>query len=217
MYFVDLDESIYGMGTFSSGHPAYGDRLEILGMFDIAQAQNNMDDLKPVTVEIAKLLLRGGQEAIDGAIKGAKQPWYKPDLPGDKRRDNVMWKLRWHADTLGRLAGSMPHTTYVSGDDLKKWVMAAYIEANAVEEGAAYVEQSWNRMWTEIRDQLAKIPKAVREAAANAVYTITGVPVWGWVVGAIGVVGILGWAIYKLANTRAGGAVAGVAVRRYLR
>lgn len=203
------------MLTYSRGLDVLGGSV-VIGMFDIGNAQRNMNDLKPVTIEIARILLQGGQDAINGAVSGAKQPWYKSDLPGDTNRKEVAGKLQWHASNLAKFSSSSPAMVYPSGDDLKKWTMAAYIEANAVEEGAAYLEDSWQKMWSEISSKLKAMPRAALSTTGDVVETVTGVPVWAWALGGVGVVALLGFAIYKLANSRTGATIAGVAVRRYL-
>jgi hypothetical protein len=192
---------------------------DVIGLFDIQAEQKQMNALKPVTVRVAHALLAGGQTAINGAIAAAKQPFYKADLPGATARDNVMWKLKWHEATLAPLTGD-PNRLYSAGEDLKKWTMQAFIEANAVQEGAAYLEQAWTQMWVEIGQALAAIPAEVRQAlikaASGAVQAVTGLPLWAWGAIAVGGTAALGFIAYKFANTRAGGAVGGVVARRYI-
>jgi nitrate reductase NapE component len=170
-----------------------------------------MDALKQVTVSIAEPLLRGGQTAINNAINGAKQPWYKPDLPGDNSRAIVKGKLDWHASTLAPLA-STPNAMYASGEDLKQWVLAAFREANAVEEGSAQLQKAWDQMWSDIADAAKALPKEVAkfvgDVSSNVVKGLTGLPIWAWALIATGVVGALGFFIWALARTPAGTAVA---------
>ena len=176
--------------------------------FNIAQAQRNMNDLKPVTVEIARILLRSGWTTIKGAIELAEGKWRLgvypegQELPGKTARENVLGHLQWHMNTLAsEYANAAPHTIYKHGSDLKKWTMQAYIEANAVEEGRASLEQSWEAMWVEIREQLRKIPIAVLAAAGSlapgGVEGVTGVPPWGWLLGGVTVAAGLGYGYYR--------------------
>jgi len=196
------------------------DAYDVLGMFDIASAQRKMNALpKKVTVRMAKALLAGGQEAITGAQAIAAQK----SLPGGTARDNVAAHLSWHNDKLARMTGS-PNAFYDPGQDLAKYVMMAFIEANAAEEGATYLDQAWSQMWQEIANAIAALPsdirKAVVSAASGAIETITGLPVWAWALIAVGSVGLLGFLAYKIigaaANSKAGAATAGVLARRYL-
>lgn len=186
--------------------------VDIVGMFDFNVEQRRMDALRNVPVSVAQILLSGGMAAIQGAISAAKQPFYKPDLPGDNARKNVLGKLQWHANTLAPLAGT-PNAMYASGDDLKKTVLAAFRESNAAQEGAAYLEAAWQLMWSQISVALANLPKDVAkkvgETFGDVVKNATGVPVWGWAIILTGVVAGLGFGIYKLANTRAATAAAG--------
>ena len=209
--FMDVDDFVDPMENVSPS--------VLIGMIDIQSAQAEMNALKPVTVRVARALLTGGQKAIDGAIAGAKQPWYKSDLPGVKRRDEVAGKLRWHAETLAKITGD-PNALYRSGDDLKRWTMNAYIEANAVSEGAAYLNMAWSQMWQEITAALAAIPRQVRDAmiaaASGTVEAVTGIPIWGWF--ALGIATLVGTGllVWKLVTSKTGTAITGVAIRRYL-
>jgi hypothetical protein len=119
-----------------------------------------------------------------------------------QRGENVAAHLQWHADKLSMMQWGIPSDyVYDSGEDLKKWTMQAYIEANAAEEGAAYLEQSWNAMLAEIQQKLAAIPKAVRDAAlaaaSGAFEAVTGVPLWAIILGGVAVAGIGGYVYYK--------------------
>jgi hypothetical protein len=153
---------------------------EILGMVDMNVVQRNLNDLNPVTVEIARILLGTGQDTIGRAILGAKQPWYKSDLPGDSARKDVQAHLQWHANNLASIKGVDEQTVgYKAGDDLKKYVARAFIEANAVEEGAAWLDAAWTAMWDEIQTKLAAIPRAVGQAAASVVKTAAGAAAGG--------------------------------------
>ncbi len=192
---------------------------DMIGMEDITARKRQMNNLKPVTVGIAKILVKYGQQAIAKAIEGAKQPWYRADLPGDTARNTALWKLRWHADTLAK-AGADQNATYAPGDDLKDWVMQAFIEQNAVEEGNAAAAQmwtlawsDWSSMWSEIAVALAALPKKLLQTLATlpgkAFEAATGVPSWAFYVGAVALTGLVGYGAYKILAGPAGGAVVG--------
>jgi hypothetical protein len=130
---------------------------------------------------------------------------------------NTLGHLQWHATELGKYTD--PTAIYPNGDDLKKWTMQAFIDSNSVEEGRATQELIWNALWTEIGEELAKMPSkivaAVVKLPGQALELVTGVPTWvWWVGGSVLVVGV-GLGIWKLI-TLATPAVAGVAARRYL-
>jgi hypothetical protein len=159
---------------------AYDKTPSIFGMVDMQTVQRNMNDLNPVTVEIARVLLGTGQHVIEQAIEGAKQPWYKPDLPGDTARKNVQAHLQWHANNIASIKGVNEQTTgYKAGDDLKKYVTQAFIEANAVEEGATWLSDAWDKMWEEIQTKLAAIPRVAGHAVAEVVKTAAGAAAGG--------------------------------------
>ena len=67
----------------------------------ITDRQKQMDSLKQVPVVVAVELLKGGQAAIDQARKIAADK----NLPGGGARDNVYWKLQWHANELLQARG----------------------------------------------------------------------------------------------------------------
>jgi hypothetical protein len=161
-------------------------------MIDIGARQNEMNSIKQVPVSVAQALVKGGQTAIEGAILGSKQPWYKSDLPGETSRKNVQAHLQWHAFEIAKLAGT-PNAMYKSGEDLKKYTMLAFQESNAVEEGAAYLDKAWTSMWSEIAAALAALPKEVAKKVGEvASGLLTGLmPVWGWALLGVGVLGTL--------------------------
>jgi hypothetical protein len=172
---------------------AYDPAATVLGMFDLNTVQGNMNALSPVTVEIARILLGTGRSTISQALVGAKQPWYKSDLPGDSARKNVQAHLAWHANNIASIHGVDEQTTaYTAGDDLKKWVTEAFIEANAVEEGAAWLDAAWDQMWAEIQAKLAAIPRAIGQAAASVIKTAAGAAAEGAAAG----FGIPTWLLY---------------------
>jgi hypothetical protein len=179
----------------------------VLGMYDISSAQHQMDSLKQPTNRAALALLKGGQTAINGAIKTADAK----GLPGPTERKNVQAHLQWHADLLAKLM-NQPNALYPSGDDLKKYVMEAFVDANAVEEGAAYIDAAWDQMWQEIAVAIQALPAEVRHvvtsAANNLVEGATGIPLWGWGLIAAGLVVGVGYLAYKVATGPVGGAVA---------
>lgn len=194
----------------------YAPVMDVMGAYDFGVEQPRMDALKIVTVSIAQALLRGGQVAIDGALKGAKQPWYKPDLPGDNSRAIVKGKLQWHATTLASLA-STPNAIYASGNDLKHWTLMAFREANSVEAGAQYIGKAWSEMWSEIAAAYKALPAEIRKQIGDAVRIVTGLPVWAWGAIAAGTLAVIGGIIYAFANTKAGAAVAGTVTKAYTR
>jgi hypothetical protein len=211
--------------------------------FDIATAARQMDSLKVVPVGVAKALLKGGQNAINWAIAGAVKKinlstWFPPalalqiaanvtdliqqgsSLPGATNRSNVYWKLQWHQNAL-KTAGA-DSITYTAADDLKKWVMQAFIEANAVAEGTQVMGAAWSDMWTDAYAAIAAMPaqagaaivevrKQVGDIVNNVVESGTGIPLWGWAL--IGGV-TLGGVIYVASKVLIG--VAPVAAAAYL-
>ena len=166
---------------------------EIIGGFDISANQRRMNELKQIPITSAYALLGGGVKVIDNAISAAKQPWYKPDLPGETARKLCADKLKWHAENLAKVKAS--ETFYSSGDDLKKWVMQAFIEANAVEEGAAYIEGAWNQMWEDIKENIKQLPAEVRkqvgELSGGIFEWLTGIPIWVPIVAGTGLLGLM--------------------------
>lgn len=197
---------------------------QVLGAEDIAARQHQMNNLKPVTVSVAKVLLKYGQQAINKAITGAKQPWYRADLPGDTNRKNVQGKLQWHAAAIAALGNSDQNALYKSEADLRKWVMQAFIEENAVEEGNAQAAQMWSlawsdweNMWVEVGVALAALPKQVLEAAGTysrelvntAVKSATGLPTWVITTGIIGGAFLIGLGLVKILSGPTGGAIVG--------
>ena len=208
-----------GYGGWGGAYPYYVDTVDceydqfgncipvtpllVVGAYDFGAEQKKMDQLKVVPVSVAQALLQGGQAAIDGAILGAK----KDDLPGVNSRNIVKGKLQWHAAALAPLAGT-PNAIYASGPDLKHWVMMAFRESNSVEAGAQYVGEAWSRMWREIAAAIKALPAEMRKQVGDVVKIVTGLPLWGWGLVAGGILAVVGGAVYALANTKAGEAIA---------
>jgi hypothetical protein len=189
------------MSSYLHGLDVIGSDVYV-GLVDISAQQKQMNTLKQVPVSVALILLHNGQDAIDHARATAS----KDNLPGTSARDAVYWKLKWHEAELAK--GGASSEMYGSGADLKKYVMEAFVEANAAEEGAAWIEGAWNKMWQEIGRAVAALPAQVRQAVATAVSSITGVPIWAWAIGGTLVVGLVGYGAYKI--------LAGPVARRYL-
>lgn len=162
--------------------------------FDIAAETQKMNALKQVPVSVAQVLLRNGQDAINHAITVAKSK----NLPNQNTLNVNFYKLQWHQTELAKYAAT-PFAIYPSADDLKKWVMEAFINANATDVGAEWVSNGLSKMWAEIRTAIAALPAQARAAVSAAVEGITGVPLWAWGVGGVAVVGLLGFAVYKIA------------------
>lgn len=192
-------------------------RDSIIGLIDINQAQRQMDELTPVTVGVANSLMRGGMLAINGAIAGAERPsvtkamfGMSTTLPGDTDRKNVLGKLKWHQDNIAGLKDQ--NALYPNFLDLKKWTMQAYIEGNAVETGAAYLDTAWSQMWAEIRAALAAIPaqvtKVLADQASAIVKAATGLPIWAWVAIAGGVLLLISGVVVLVARSHTGAVVA---------
>lgn len=161
-------------------------RDEVVGAIDIAAYQRQMNTLKQVPVAVAQILVGNATNALAQAIGRANLL----KLPGANTRDNVMWKLKWHQDQLAPRAGLSPETMYAHGDDLKKWTLAAFVECNAAEEGAAWINGAWSRMWSEIGVALARLPVAVAAKVNETAGALFGIPLWVMALGALGVAGV---------------------------
>lgn len=153
---------------------------------DIAAYQRQMNTLKQVPASVAQILLGSGTQAITqaNALAALRK------LPGQAARDNVMWKLRWHQEQLAPRVDLRPETIYAHGDDLKKWVLAAFVEANAAEEGATWVATAWGRMWNEIAAAIARLPVAIATQVNQTAGALFGMPLWMVALGAVGVAGV---------------------------
>ena len=189
----------------------------LVGAYDIAQSQRQMNTLKQVTVGIARALVKHGLQVADSTISTAEGGIFQSSLPGITTLKTTRSHVQWHSDKLASMKD--PTALYDSGDDLKKWVMQSFIDSNAVDEGRGEQEQIWSDMWTEIGENLASLPakiaNTVMEIPGKIVKGVTGIPLWGWIVGGVGIVVLLGVGVYKIIMKH-GGTVASVAARRYL-
>lgn len=188
---------------------------DVIGMFDLGLVQKQMNGLKAVTVSIAQSLLRGGQAAIDWARSHSVHTEFIPNpggapfpvptaLPGGAQRDEVYGHLKWHQDALSKVS-STPNAPYAPGADLKNWVSRAFVEANAVEEGAAYLDQAWSQMWAEIAAQLAALPAALYDKASGALDEVAWyakLTTWAIILAGTGVAGAVGFGLYRRVSGR---------------
>jgi hypothetical protein len=176
-----------------------------------------MNTLRDVTVAIARAMAKRGHQVAVETISLAEGGTLQRALPGITSLKKTLGHVQWHEDNLGQFGD--PTAIYPNSADLKKWVMQSFIDANSVEEGRAMQEVIWNAMWTEIGEELAKMPakivQAIVKLPGQALEAVTGIPSWVWWIGGgvlvVGV-GLAAWKVITLATP----AVAGVAARRYL-
>lgn len=137
-------------------------------------------------------------------------------FPRAARREEVQGKLRWHTENLAKVspsvwaiysgytngdkeafkkAAAQISSIYGSGEDLKKWVMEAFIEANAAEEGGAAIAKAWEAMWTEIAAALAALPKLIADQAGKVITSVAWYLKWTYwlaIAGGVLALGLLG-------------------------
>jgi hypothetical protein len=183
----------------------------LVGAFNLSAVGQNFASLKQVPVSVAQVLLVGGQGAIDSARKLVDLFNLHGD-GGDKKRDEVYWKLQWHQTELAKYA-STPHAIYPSGADLKDWVEQAFIAYNAAEEGAGtnVVAKAWDDyvdMWDRVGAAIAALPGEVAQAiktAAGAAGTAVKTVWWTTVAlvgGAALIVGLIAWKLVSGGTVR---------------
>lgn len=201
----------------------------LVGEYDIADKQRQMNSIKRVTVSIARALLRGGQQVAAATIETAKGGFLQRELPGITSLKKTASHLDWHAAELAKM--SDPTAFYGPGEDLKKWTMQAFIDSNAVEEGRVRQEQIWQDMWTEIGAALIALPGDVAQGVGKAVGQVVkaaaaglaggvaeglGIPTWVLVAGGAALVVGVGVGVFKILLVTAPAVVPAV-VGRYLR
>ncbi len=174
------------MSLYDCGTDVLGASYDKIGAYDLKVEQDKFNALQQVPVSIARSLLKGGQIAIDQAIKSAKQPWYKPDLTGATARANVKGKLDWHTNMLSSLTD--PNAMYSSGQDLIKWTRQAFIEANAVETGNETLSAAWDQMWLDIKAALLALPKEIADRVGSAIWGLLPWYAWAGIAAGGGVV-----------------------------
>lgn len=215
------DENVdWGDGSSSSdsvvGQQIIGEWLSIVGAYNIASEQDKFNAQGPLSVQAAQAVLRAGLAAINNAISIANAK----NLPGPTERLNVLGKLNWHASAIGKLTAT-PNLVYPSWSDLEKWTMAAFVDSDAVDDGSAAIDGAKELMWNDIATaqsarQLAgeaydsasaALQEPLREAKTAAIWT-------GLIVA--GVVGVVGYGVYKVAMGPVGQQALGTYIgRRY--
>ncbi len=181
-----------------------------IGGFDLAANTRTLNAIQPVHVAQARAMLASGQRAIAQAKDLAKGP---PELPGATSRDKVAGKLDWHKNELAKAAAS--DAVYDPGADLRTWVLQAFIEYNAAEEGRGAATRNAQLLWDEMTTSLAALPYKVAAIPGQAFEAVTGVPPWlvttGFIAGGVAVA----YAVYRILLAAAPGA-GRVAAERYL-
>ena len=171
---------------------------DVVGAYDIAPKQRFLNTLKKLPVAMARTLVTSALNlsatTLEMASRGVSYditksflPSVRSELPGITSLKKTQVQLQRHADALSRF--SDPAALYPDLVDLKKWVMQAWIDANAVEEGRAMQERAWDQMKEEIKTGLKQFPNALVEE-------LTGVPLWMWAVGGLAALGVVGAGYY---------------------
>lgn len=156
-----------------------------------------MNTLKQVPVSVAHILLSSGQKTINDAITKAASlgSVFTGTLPGGSARSNCAAHLKWHETELQKYTDL--NVMYPNADDLKKWVMQSYVEANAVEEGASWIANSWSLMWSEIGKAISELPVAIASKINETASSLLGLPSWGIGLAVVGFAGIVGYLYLK--------------------
>lgn len=197
----------------------------VVGAYDMAAEQRKMNTLKVVPASVARALANGGLRAIDSAIAVAKGGFFhtlKQPIPGDTAREKVRGDLQGHLNALNLFVD--PAAIYPGAKALKRAVMMAFVEFNAVEETRAYasqntisraVSEAWGEMWLAVTHAAAALPAALRKAVDEAMKAGTGLPMWAWALISVGSVGLVGYTVFRLLQP-AVPVVARIAAARYL-
>lgn len=211
-------------GEFDYGET--GDQYFAIGMFDVGLEQRKMNTLTKVSLTVARSMVKYGLAVIGQAIASADASELNKlatsgvfpglalitpsnALPGKTARTNCQAHLQWHQNKLASMSGPPDSTMYDSVDDLKKWCMQAFIEGNAVEEGAQYLSDAWDAMWIEIAEGLKRITVQILKLPGQAVEAVTGIPWWLVYGGGAVVVGGLLYGAFKLITSESGSRIIG--------
>lgn len=169
----------------------------------IADKQRQLNQMRAMTAGAARVLLLSGQAAIDEATREAARTrgvkWWgylhpyayaverlRVGFPPPSREGSlskVYWKLRWHQDEIDKLK---PDAPYPHADDLKRWVIQAFIEENVSEEEGDFLDRLWADMWKEILERFG-----------NTLTLPFRIPAWAWWTGGAVVAGVVGLGLYK--------------------
>jgi hypothetical protein len=196
------DDAMTGLDVLGASYVQHG--MVVVGAFDLNDLWRRMNTVKQPTVGIARILLR------DGQATAARTKTQGATMRDAAERDKTYWALDWHAKELAKATDA--NAIYAPGDDLKKWVAQAYIDANSVEEGASWADANMSRMWSDIGAAIAALPQKVRDTVESAATAL--VPWYVWLGGAVLVGGVL-WAAYRILH-RAAPSFGEAAAKRYL-
>jgi len=126
--------------------------------------------VKPVTVAQAKDLAGMGMGAIQSAIRYAPGGSVAVTPAQDAARKKVQGHIQWHLDNLKNFPD--PKAAYPSSDDLKMYVISAYVEYNAATQNRV---QERDIVYKSFSDMLDGMQKSVMGTLTKN---------WPWVVAA---------------------------------
>ena len=167
----------------------------------------NLNSIKQMPVGVARILLSGAQQAYNQAASIIAAA----NLPRPAGFVNTGGKLKWHTDTLATMTD--PQAVYAPGNDLKQWVSEAYTALDVADYGAS--RAGWSTTWSKVADYVAALPKAIAAQVGNVLATAETAAKWGLGI-TLGVVGLLGYAAYKIVTSETGKRVAGDVATTYL-
>ena len=145
-------------------------------MYDVASLQRTLNGIygsvvdgrlvpKVVTMQTARRLMVLGQKAIAEAKRISP-------LGDDTARDRTWWKLDWHRVQLDSAGMQILSTPYPHADDLRVWVVQAFVEVNAAIDAAAYADSI--TVWGELGRQLDEIAGTVAGAVGGVLKPALG-------------------------------------------
>ncbi len=181
-------------------------------------ARARIQAIQPVTLAVALKITEDGLKAANKALEIVKSDAYKKSTAGvtaltEEGVGRYYWQLKWHQDNLvklvaGKDAKALNGTAYADADDLKRAAGSAVTELLVADFGATFFDRVNDEFWGDVETGLKQYAKQVAEGVTNPIKTITGLPLWAWLVIALGGVLLLTVGGYFIATRTALGKVA---------
>ena len=160
--------------------------LDVLGASlqtgNVQEMVQYLNKVRPVRFRDAMVISKLGRRAIDRAMAIRPTGAFIPKQ--DTARKNVSGHINWHEKKIGELwvarhvaTGTPPaDEEYPHGDDLKKWVVNAFVEYNAALDAKTYADEKLS-FWNEVKERVEEITREMEKPFGIEI------PMWMWIVG----------------------------------
>ena len=154
-------------------------------------------DRYPLTFEAAAAVANAAIAMTQQAGKIARA---NASLLGPAVWEGPAGHIRWHQAAIkSEIAGRDPKATiYPREADLKKWAVQCFRAVTAVSQERDVLNSITSEFWRSVPDILLEAGQNLLRIPGRIVERVTGVPLWAWSLGTLALLGLTGFAAYKI-------------------